>query len=87
MYIKHLNAKLNPICHLLVLLGAHHIFHFSKVRVNLLAFCKFFQQIFIKLMLFTAAFFSHEIKGSRSRRILLWLREVLQDHTNPTIKI
>jgi hypothetical protein len=29
-----LNAKLNPICHLLVLLGAHHIFHISKVRVK-----------------------------------------------------
>jgi len=29
-----LNAKLNPICHLLALLGAHHILHFSRVRVN-----------------------------------------------------
>jgi len=29
-----LNAKLNPICHLLALLGAHYIFHVSGVRVN-----------------------------------------------------
>jgi len=29
-----LNAELNPICHLLVLLGAHHIFHVSGLRVN-----------------------------------------------------
>jgi len=29
-----LNAKLNPICHLLALLGAHHILHFSRIRVN-----------------------------------------------------
>jgi len=29
-----LNAKLNPICHLLALLGAHHILHVSWVRVN-----------------------------------------------------
>ena len=29
-----LNAKLNPICHLLALLGAHHIFHVSGLRVN-----------------------------------------------------
>ena len=29
-----LNTKLNPICHLLALLGAHHIFHVSSVRVN-----------------------------------------------------
>ena len=25
-----LNAKLNPICHLLALLGAHHILHVSR---------------------------------------------------------
>jgi len=30
-----LNAKLNPICHLLALLGAHHILHVRRVRVNL----------------------------------------------------
>jgi len=32
--INPLNAELNPICHLLALLGAHHIFHFSGLRVN-----------------------------------------------------
>jgi hypothetical protein len=30
-----LNAKLNPICHLLALLGAHHILHVSRIRVNI----------------------------------------------------
>ena len=30
-----LNTELNPICHLLALLGAHHILHFSRIRVNL----------------------------------------------------
>jgi len=29
-----LNAKLNPTCHLLALLGAHHILHVSRVRVK-----------------------------------------------------
>ena len=29
-----LNAELNPICQLLALLGAHHIFHVSGLRVN-----------------------------------------------------
>jgi len=29
-----LNAKLNPICHLLTLLGAHPILHFSRIRVK-----------------------------------------------------
>jgi hypothetical protein len=27
-------TELNPICHLLALLGAHHIFHVSRLRVN-----------------------------------------------------
>jgi hypothetical protein len=29
-----LNAELNPFCHLLALLGAHHIFHVSRIRVK-----------------------------------------------------
>ena len=34
MALNPLNAELNPICHLLALLGAHHIFHISRIRVN-----------------------------------------------------
>jgi len=30
-----LNAELNPICHLLALLGAHHILHVSRIRVKM----------------------------------------------------
>jgi hypothetical protein len=33
-HINPLNAELNPICHLLALLGAHHIFHVSRIRVK-----------------------------------------------------
>ena len=33
--INPLNAESNPICHLLALLGAHHIFHVSGLRVNI----------------------------------------------------
>jgi hypothetical protein len=33
--VKPLNAELNPICHLLALLGAHHILHVSRIRVNI----------------------------------------------------
>jgi hypothetical protein len=29
-----LNTELNPICHLLALLGAHHILHVGRIRVN-----------------------------------------------------
>ena len=36
--INPLNAELNPICHLLALLGAHHIFHVSRLRVNRFVF-------------------------------------------------
>jgi hypothetical protein len=32
--INTLNAKLYSICHLLALLGAHHILHVSRIRVN-----------------------------------------------------
>ena len=30
-----LNAELNPMCHLLALLGAHPILHVSRIRANL----------------------------------------------------
>jgi len=32
--VNPLNTKLNPICHLLALLGAHHILHVSGLRVK-----------------------------------------------------
>jgi hypothetical protein len=35
-HINPLNAKLNPICHLLALIGAHHILHVSRIRVKIL---------------------------------------------------
>ena len=34
-FFNPLNAQLNPTCYLLALLGAHHILHVSRVRVNL----------------------------------------------------
>jgi hypothetical protein len=34
MFFNPLNTELNPICHLLALLGAHHMLHVSGVRVN-----------------------------------------------------
>jgi len=35
VFINTLNAELKPICHLLALLGAHHILHVSRIRVNI----------------------------------------------------
>ena len=34
LLLNPLNAELNPICHLLALLGDHHILHVSRIRVN-----------------------------------------------------
>jgi hypothetical protein len=34
MGLNPLNAELNPLCYLLPLLGAHHILHVSRIRVN-----------------------------------------------------
>jgi hypothetical protein len=31
-----LKTQLNAICHVLALLGAHHIIHVSRIRVNVL---------------------------------------------------
>jgi hypothetical protein len=33
--VNPLNAQLNSICHMLALLGAHHIFHISRIRVKM----------------------------------------------------
>jgi hypothetical protein len=33
-YVNSLNTELNPISHLLALLGAHHVFHVSRIRVK-----------------------------------------------------
>ena len=33
-YLNSLNAESNPICHMLALLGAHHILHISRIRVK-----------------------------------------------------
>jgi len=33
--INPLNPELNPICHLLALLGTHHILHVSRIRVKI----------------------------------------------------
>jgi hypothetical protein len=32
--VNSLNSELNPICHLLALVGAHPIFHVSRIRVK-----------------------------------------------------
>jgi hypothetical protein len=43
--INPLNAELNPTCHLLALVGAHHILHVSRIRVKTL-YCPTDAQIY-----------------------------------------
>jgi len=42
-----LNPELNPICYLLALLGAHHFFHVSRIRVKLLTLRRLMSYIYI----------------------------------------
>jgi hypothetical protein len=44
-----LNAQLNPICHLQALLGAHHILHISRIRVNDIWFSHYYFSSLISL--------------------------------------
>jgi hypothetical protein len=43
--INPLNAKLNPICHLLALSGAHLILHVSRLRVKCVLNCILSRQV------------------------------------------
>jgi len=55
LHFNNLNAELNPICHLLALLCAHHILHVSRVRVKVLFI------IFMLLITPTVAMFETEV--------------------------
>ena len=48
-----LNPKLNPICYLLALLGAHHFLHISRIRVKLLTFRLLMSYIYIYIYIWS----------------------------------
>jgi len=48
-----LNPELNPICYLLVLLGAHHFLHVSRIRVKLLTFRLLMSYIYMYVYIYT----------------------------------
>jgi len=59
--INPLNAELNPVCHLLALLGAHHILHVSRIRVKeatfalgLLCAVLYYFELSLSLLMLTA---------------------------------
>jgi hypothetical protein len=47
-----LHAKLNPICHLLALLGARHILHVSRIRVKKLQILPLTSQYMLSFLMF-----------------------------------
>jgi len=56
MIINPLNSKLNPICHLLALLGAHPILHISRIRVKTVAVAMLHSRAFVRHNLLCARF-------------------------------
>jgi hypothetical protein len=56
MSLNPLKADLNPICHLLALLGDHHIFHVSGLRVKKRKHIYIFFLIIFSYDLFTFLF-------------------------------
>ena len=44
-FLNPLNAELNPICHLLTLLGAHPLFHISRIRVKIVVRVNYFLKL------------------------------------------
>ena len=51
--INPLNAELNPICHLLALLGVHHFLHVSRIRVKSLNLRLLKLYIYIYIYIYT----------------------------------
>ena len=49
--VNPLNTKLNPICYLMALLGAHHFLHVRRIRVKLLTFRRLMSYIYGKPIL------------------------------------
>ena len=58
-HINPLNAELNPICHLLALLGVHHFLHFSRVRVKSLTLRLLMSYIYVYMEHLFLMFLDH----------------------------
>jgi len=50
--VNPLNAELNPICHLLALLGVHHFLHVSRIRVKSLTLRLLMSYIYIYIYIY-----------------------------------
>ena len=61
--INPLNAKLNPLCHMLALLGAHYIFHVSGLRV------KIYRTIILPVVLYGFETWALTLREERKLRV------------------
>ena len=58
LLLNPLNAKLNPICHLLALLGDHHILHVSRIGVNEQRFLMYVPNRYIKGLIYLCVLYT-----------------------------
>jgi len=58
-----LNAELNPICHLLTLLGVHHFLHVSRIRVKSLTLRLIISYIYIYIYIYINDISSLRVNG------------------------
>ena len=63
-YFNPLNAELNPICHLLALLGTHHFLHVSSIRVKSLTLRLLMSYIYIYMECLFLMFLDHTQRRS-----------------------
>ena len=65
-WINQLNSELNPTCHLLALLEAHHILHISRIRVKdgWDGLCVFFKHTFLCIFFQNVHIFSSSARSS-----------------------
>jgi hypothetical protein len=73
------NTELNPIYHLLALLGAHHILHVSRIRVNLIwvLCCPLVLNPTTALFLATISWFHFKFQRAEALNNMCWHWEVV----------
>ena len=58
-----LNAELNPVCHLLALLGVHHFLHVSRIRVKSLTLGLLMSYIYIYIYIYDISSLRVKVHG------------------------
>ena len=65
-----LNAQLIPIHHLLALLGAHHIFHVSRIRVN----CNYLIKYCVRLYNYVHSLLRYSLVCTKAADFVCWVQ-------------